>query len=117
MALTPDQFVPQDHPIRGMGVIVEGALAALSADVDAMYVRDGRPSILPERLFKGSLLVALHSIRSEGQLLRPEKPGRMCIPPASSRALLTSRPPSSGWATGPWPTTWTNRGPCVALEA
>jgi hypothetical protein len=34
MSLTPDQLVPEDHPIRRITVIVEGALAALSADFD-----------------------------------------------------------------------------------
>jgi transposase len=33
-----------------------------------MYARNGRPSIPPERLLKGSLLIALYSIRSERQL-------------------------------------------------
>jgi transposase len=33
-----------------------------------MYARNGRPSIPPERLLKGSLLMALYSIRSERQL-------------------------------------------------
>ncbi|MGA9114672.1 MAG: IS5 family transposase [Candidatus Dormiibacterota bacterium] len=67
MSLTPDQLVPQDHPIRRIRAIVEKALAALSADFDAMYARNGRPSIPPERLLKGSLLIALYSIRSERQ--------------------------------------------------
>ena len=34
-------------------------------DTDAMYSTLGRPSIPPERLLKASLLMALHTLRSE----------------------------------------------------
>lgn len=65
---TPDQLVPQDHPIRGIRPIVETALAELSPIIiREMYARMGRPSIPPEHLhlLKGSVLMALYSIRSE----------------------------------------------------
>jgi transposase len=35
---------------------------------DEMYAAIGRPSVPPERLLKGQLLIALYSIRSERQL-------------------------------------------------
>jgi transposase len=66
-ALTPDSFVPQDHPIRAIRAIVERALAGLSPSFRAMYAPLGRPSIPPERLLKAMLLIALYSIRSERQ--------------------------------------------------
>jgi transposase len=65
--LTPDDLVPADHPIRRIKAIVDGALAGLHAEFDAMYSRVGRPSIAPERLLKASLLIALYSVRSERQ--------------------------------------------------
>ena len=66
-ALTPDQLVPQDHPIRQIKPIVDQALSELSPTFNRMYADLGRPSIPPEHLLKASLLIALYSIRSERQ--------------------------------------------------
>jgi transposase len=65
--LTPDQLVPQDHPIRRIKPIVDQALKELSPTFNRMYADLGRPSIPPEHLLKASLLIALYSIRSERQ--------------------------------------------------
>jgi transposase len=65
--LTPDQLVPQDHPIRRIKPIVDHALSELSPTFNRMYADLGRPSIPPEHLLKASLLIALYSIRSERQ--------------------------------------------------
>jgi transposase len=65
--ITPDQKVPQDHPIRAIKPIVDGALADLSPVFNQMYTKIGRPSIPPEHLLKASLLIALYSVRSERQ--------------------------------------------------
>jgi len=59
--------IPKDHPIRPLKVLVDAALAELSATFDSMYSGIGRPSIPPERLLKSMLLMALYSIRSERQ--------------------------------------------------
>jgi len=67
LGVTPDQLVPADHPIRRIKPIVERALAALAPSFAAMYTSIGRPSIPPEHLLKGGLLIALYSIRSERQ--------------------------------------------------
>jgi transposase len=67
LAVTPDQLVPADHPIRRIKPIVERTLAGLSPTFRAMYAATGRPSIPPEHLLKGGLLIALYSIRSERQ--------------------------------------------------
>jgi len=66
--LTPEQLVPEDHPLRRIKMIVDRALAELSPAFDDMYAANGRASIPPERLLKGCLLIALYSIRSERQL-------------------------------------------------
>ena len=66
-SLTPDQLVPQDHPIRRIKPIVDRALSELSPTFNRMYADLGRPSIPPEHLLKASLLIALYSIRSERQ--------------------------------------------------
>jgi transposase len=65
--LTPDQLVPQGHPIRLIKPIVERALQALSSTFDSMYADGGRLSIPPEHLLKGCLLMALYTVRSERQ--------------------------------------------------
>ena len=66
-SLTPDQLVPQDHPIRYIKPIVDNALNELSPTFNQMYAEMGRPSIPPEHLLKSCLLIALYSIRSERQ--------------------------------------------------
>ncbi len=63
----PDERVPQDHPIRRIKVLADAELKRLSPIFDSMYSTIGRPSIPPERLLKGCLLIALYSIRSERQ--------------------------------------------------
>lgn len=62
---TPEERVPADHPLRRVKDLADGALGALSGTFDAMYSRQGRPSIPPEQLLKASLLMALYSVRSE----------------------------------------------------
>ncbi len=57
--------IPADHPLRTIRRFAEAAFAALSPTFDAMYAKDGRPSIPPERLLKASLLISLYSVRSE----------------------------------------------------
>ena len=57
--------VPSDHPLRTIKAVADEALAELSSLFESMYAEVGRPSIPPERLLKASLLIALHSVRSE----------------------------------------------------
>ena len=64
-AVTPDELVPAVHPIRRIRPLVDQALESLAPTFDAMYATEGRPSIPPEHLLKGCLLMALYSIRSE----------------------------------------------------
>lgn len=64
LAITPDALVPQDHPIRQIKPSVDQALAELSPLFEQIYARVGRPSIPPEHLLKGQLLMALFSIPS-----------------------------------------------------
>jgi transposase len=64
-----DERVPLGHPLRKIRQIVNDALASLDAEFDALYTKEGRPSIAPERLIRASLLQMLFSIRSERQLM------------------------------------------------
>lgn len=65
--ITPDQLIPNQHPIRRIKPVVEEALRAIGPRLDAMYGESDRPSIPPELLLKSSILMALYSIRSERQ--------------------------------------------------
>lgn len=65
--ISPEDRVPREHPLRAIKKLADQALRKLSPVFDAMYAQDGRPSVPPERLLKGLLLIALHSIRSERQ--------------------------------------------------
>lgn len=65
--LSPEQLIPLTHPIRRIKPIVEAALVELEPGFESMYARVGRPSIPPEHLLKGCVLMALYSIRSERQ--------------------------------------------------
>ena len=67
LAVTPESFVPEDHPLRRIKPLVDDCLARLSPRFEDMYASRGRPSIPPEHLLKGSLLIALFSVRSERQ--------------------------------------------------
>ena len=67
LAVTPEAFVSDDHPLQRIKPLVDECLAQLSPRFEEMYAKRGRPSIPPEHLLKGSLLIALFSVRSERQ--------------------------------------------------
>src|SRR4051794_19836624 len=68
--VSAESMVPQDHPLRAIGALVNAALERLSPVFAALYADDGRPSIAPERLLRALLLQALFTIRSERQLMQ-----------------------------------------------
>ncbi len=63
--MSPEDRVPERHPLRAIKKMVDAALWELSPVFDGMYSAVGRPSIPPERLLKASILMALYTIRSE----------------------------------------------------
>lgn len=65
--ISPESSVPTEHPLRALKQLAESALAKLDPVFEAMYADSGRPSVPPERLLKGMLLIALYSVRSERQ--------------------------------------------------
>ena len=64
-----EKRVRSEHPLRAIRAIVNATLAALEADLAALYAPVGRPSIAPEKLLRAMLLQAIYSIRSERQLM------------------------------------------------
>lgn len=65
---SPESRVPVDHPLRSIKAYADRVLTSMDAEFERLYAETGRPSIAPERLLKGSLLIALYSVRT--------KPGR-----------------------------------------
>ena len=67
LGLTPEGFVPRDHPLRRIKPLVDSALGRMSPLFDEVYAAGERSSIPPEHLLKSSLLMAFYTIRSERQ--------------------------------------------------
>jgi transposase len=61
--------VPRKHPLRLMRKFTDRVLAELSPQFEAIYAKQGRPSIPPEQLLRALLLQVLYSIRSERLLM------------------------------------------------
>ena len=67
--ISPEQRVPQDHPLRSLRAMTDGALQQLRPRFNSLYAKTGRPSIAPEKLLRALLLQALYSVRSERMLM------------------------------------------------
>ena len=67
--VSPESFVPADHPLRPIRKMADKALASLSGEFERMYSQTGRPSVPPEVLLKSLLLQILFSIRSNRLLV------------------------------------------------
>lgn len=67
--LSPSDRVPQEHPLRPIKKMVNQALSDLWGEFQAMYAREGRPSIPPEKLLRALVLQVLYTIRSERLLM------------------------------------------------
>src|SRR5213080_3143992 len=67
--LSPEERVPEKHPLRPIRLLVDDALKALSPTFSQMYSAFGRPSIPPEKLLRALLLQVLYTIRSERMLM------------------------------------------------
>src|SRR5438270_6045861 len=63
--LSPEERVPERHPLRAIRRMTDEVLQGLSAKFDELYSATGRPSIAPEKL----LLQILYTIRSERLLM------------------------------------------------
>lgn len=68
--VTPESFIPKDHPLRAIKKMADDALAGMDQLFDSIYASCGRSSIPPEKLLKAQLLMILYSIRSNRQLVQ-----------------------------------------------
>lgn len=64
-----DDFVPSDHPLRSIQVLVDEALGRLNGLFNEIYADTGRASVAPEKLMRALLLQVFYSVRSERQLV------------------------------------------------
>lgn len=60
-----EKRVPPNHPLRSIKRRVDEVLKRLNPQLEALYKKDGRPSVAPEQLLKARILMALFSVRSE----------------------------------------------------
>ena len=67
--LSPEERVPENHPLRPIRLMVDDALKALSPAFSRLYSAYGRPSIPPEKLLRALLLQVLYTVRSERMLM------------------------------------------------
>lgn len=67
--VSPEQRIPQDHPLRAIRAVVDDVLRDMSREFDGLYAAIGRPSIPPERLLRAQLLQIFYTIRSERLLM------------------------------------------------
>lgn len=63
-----EDFVPADHPLRAIRLLVNEALEGLNSQFNDIYADTGRTSVAPEKLMRSMLLQVFFSIRSERQL-------------------------------------------------
>lgn len=64
-----EDFVPADHPLRPVRLLVNGALKRLSGLFSVIYADGGHASIAPEKLLRALVLQVFYSVRSEGMLM------------------------------------------------
>jgi transposase len=67
--LSPEERVPEKHPLRTIRRITDEVLQGLSGTFDELYSVVGRPSIAPEKLLRALLLQILYTVRSERLLM------------------------------------------------
>ena len=60
-----DDRVSPNHPLWVIERVAQDGLDRISDDFERMYLKMRRASVLPKCLFKASMLISLHSVRSE----------------------------------------------------
>ena len=67
--LSPEQFVPADHPLRAIRALTAEALGSMSPRFAGLYAKAGPAVDPPEQLLRAVLLPVLYSVRSERVLM------------------------------------------------
>jgi Transposase DDE domain len=102
-----EDFVPSDHPLRAIGVLVNDALAAMNARFNEIYAESGRDSIAPQKLIRALLLQVgrRHADSGRGRARRAFGPRMAAMISARVAVDATRRPigKASRAATTPMP--------------
>ncbi len=94
-----EDFVPADHPLRPIRLLVNEALAQLNGLFNDIYADSGRARIAPEKLLRAMLIQVFFLVRSERQLMPSAETrysgcrGATPAPTSRSRAYLGVRTP------------------------
>jgi hypothetical protein len=72
--ISPEQRVPQDHPLRSLRVMTDEALQQLQPRFNRLYAKTGRPSIAPEKLISAGTTEARVGLVRTGPMMRPRWP-------------------------------------------
>jgi transposase len=64
-----EDFVPADHPLRPVRLLVNQTLKRLNGLFSVIYADSGRASIAPEKLLRALLLQVFYPVRSERMLM------------------------------------------------
>jgi transposase len=67
--ISPEERVPQEHPLRLIRALVDAVLKELSPQLDRLYSHTGRPSIAPEKWLRALLRQVLYTMRRERLLM------------------------------------------------
>src|SRR2546425_2301439 len=110
--VSPEQRVPQDHPLRSLRALTDEALRDLQPRFNKLYAKTGRPSIAPEKLLRALLLQALYSVpRAPARWGHRRKLLPSCAPAGTRAESALGRALHRGWnATG-------SVGKCEELSA
>ena len=63
--ISPEERVPQEHPLRRIRALVDPVLKELCPQCDRLSSDPGRPSVAPEELLRALWLQVLSTIRRE----------------------------------------------------
>ena len=92
--LSPEQMVPEDHPLRVIRPLANAALDRLLLAFSKLYLAIGRPSIPPEQLLRALLVQTAfvpRQSRSGGWHIKPASrsppPNRRCLMPSAGPAV------------------------------
>jgi transposase len=58
--VSPEQRIPQDHPLRQLRAMADEALRELKPRFSRLYAKSGRPTIAPEKLLRALPLQVLY---------------------------------------------------------
>jgi hypothetical protein len=99
-----EDFVPADHPLRAIRLLVNRALVQLNGLFNDIYADSGRASIAPEKLLRAMLIQVFFSVRSERELMEQVRYNLLCSLTPSSKRRRAPPAATKCWSTVGRPT-------------